>query len=92
MFFISKTFTSTRAWGGQVPIMRAARGIWDLFPTLGSLFQAEKYTWPGSSWRPSACEADVIATRPQVPLQSVQRGNVIKKQPDSCGRTLEGQT
>ena len=27
-----------------------------------------KYTWPGSNWRPSACEADVIATRPQVPL------------------------
>ncbi len=25
------------------------------------------YTWPGSNWRPSACEADVIATRPQVP-------------------------
>ena len=25
-----------------------------------------KYTWPGSNWRPSACEADVIATRPQV--------------------------
>ena len=25
-----------------------------------------KYTWPGSSWQPSACEADVIATRPQV--------------------------
>ena len=24
------------------------------------------YTWPGSSWRPSACWADVIATRPQV--------------------------
>ena len=24
------------------------------------------YTWPGSSWRPSACGADVIATRPQV--------------------------
>ena len=24
------------------------------------------YTWPGSTWRPSACEADVIATRPQV--------------------------
>ena len=24
------------------------------------------YTWPGSDWRPSACEADVIATRPQV--------------------------
>jgi hypothetical protein len=25
-----------------------------------------QYTWPGSNWRPSACEADVIATRPQV--------------------------
>ena len=25
-----------------------------------------RYTWPGSNWRPSACEADVIATRPQV--------------------------
>ena len=24
------------------------------------------YTWPGSNWRPSACGADVIATRPQV--------------------------
>ena len=30
----------------------------------------QKYTWPGSNWRPSACEADVIATRPQVPLYS----------------------
>ena len=28
---------------------------------------ASKYTWPGSNWRPSACKADVIATRPQVP-------------------------
>ena len=27
-----------------------------------------QYTWPGSNWRPSACEADVIATRPQVLL------------------------
>ena len=25
-----------------------------------------KYTQPGSKWRPSACGADVIATRPQV--------------------------
>ena len=29
--------------------------------------RVESYTWPGSNWRPSACEADVIATRPQVP-------------------------
>ena len=28
-----------------------------------------KYTWPESSWRPSACEADVIATIPQVLLK-----------------------
>ena len=27
-----------------------------------------EYTWPGSNWRPSACGADVIATRPQVLL------------------------
>ena len=28
----------------------------------------KKYTRPGSNWRPSACEADVIATRPLVPM------------------------
>ena len=32
---------------------------------------ASKYTWPGSNWRPSACEADVIATRPQVHVQGL---------------------
>ena len=33
------------------------------------------YTRPGSNWRPSACEADVIATRPLVPcmLKGEQR-------------------
>ena len=31
------------------------------------------YTWPGSNWRPSACEADVIATRPQVLLYMLGR-------------------
>ena len=35
---------------------------WQLFEE----WAAAKYTWPGSNWRPSACEADVIATRPQV--------------------------
>ena len=34
---------------------------------------AAKYTWPGSNWRPSACEADVIATRPQVPMRTHTR-------------------
>ena len=33
--------------------------------------QEKSYTWPGSIWRPSACEADVIATRPQVLLPLV---------------------
>ena len=30
----------------------------------------KKYTWPGSNWRPSACWADVIATRPQVQVNT----------------------
>ena len=34
--------------------------------------RACKYTWPGSNWRPSACEADVIATRPQVHVAEVR--------------------
>ena len=29
--------------------------------------QSNTYTLPGSNWRPSACWADVIATRPRVP-------------------------
>ena len=33
----------------------------------------QNYTWPGSSWRPSVCEADVIATRPQVLCESMQK-------------------
>ena len=40
------------------------------WPHLASHFLhcSGKYTWPGSNWRPSACETDVIATRPQVLL------------------------
>ena len=34
-------------------------------------FLQRAYTWPRSNWRPSACEADVIATRPQVPWSCV---------------------
>ena len=33
----------------------------------------QTYTWPGSNWRPSACEADVIATRPQVLVEKSRR-------------------
>ena len=37
-----------------------------IFLLLLHFKQKLSYTWPGSNWRPSACEADVIATRPQV--------------------------
>ena len=39
---------------------RAGQGGYWSDPCMGS------YTWPGSSWRLSACEIEVIATRPQV--------------------------
>ena len=29
-------------------------------------FTQRLYSWPGLNWRPSACEADIIATRPQL--------------------------
>ena len=34
-----------------------------------------KYTRPGSNWRPSACEADVIATRPLVQVIAIWRAH-----------------
>ena len=37
-----------------------------------------QYTWPGSSWRPSACEADVIATRPQVLMTIPSVSNICR--------------
>ena len=43
------------------------------YPSIAIETAATKYTWPGSSWRPSACEADVIATRPQVLLIHIRR-------------------
>ena len=36
---------------------------------------AVKYTRPGSNWRPSACEADVIATRPLVQVIAILRAD-----------------
>ena len=38
-----------------------------------------EYTWPGSNWRPSACWADVIATRPQVPEGLADLGHHRRK-------------
>ena len=38
-----------------------------------------QYTQPGSSWRPSTCQADVIATRPWVPCQSVSMAHVVSR-------------
>jgi hypothetical protein len=45
----------------------------------GSFIDGRKYTRPGSNWRPSACQADVIATRPLVPwlLRCQEQGNGI---------------
>ena len=44
------------------------------------LFASSQYTWPGSNWRPSACEADVIATRPQVRIHFyIQRAQSVLK-------------
>ena len=40
------------------------------------MIRCKSYAWQGSSWRPSACWADVIATRPQVPCET----NQIKKE------------
>ena len=39
------------------------------------------YTWPGSSWRPSACEADIIATRPQVLLVQCRPAELKRTRP-----------
>ena len=36
---------------------------------------AETYTWPGSNWRPSACEADDVATRPKVLMTKLTQSN-----------------
>ena len=38
-----------------------------------------KYTWPGSNWRPSACEADVIVTRPQVQVTEMRAAGISQR-------------
>ena len=43
---------------------------------LFHLTQSRQYTQPGSNWRPSACEADVIATRPWVLESTCQMRNI----------------
>ena len=39
------------------------------------------YTWPGSNWQPSACGADVIATRPQVQAWAAFRATPVLDMP-----------
>ena len=46
------------------------------------------YTWPGSNWRPSACEADVIATRPQVPDLKAEQLSIVRSM---CGERFVSQ-
>jgi hypothetical protein len=38
---------------------------------FGPCIFEKNYTRPGSNWRPSACAADVVATRPLVPVTIV---------------------
>ena len=35
-------------------------------PASSDSAKHQKYTWPGSNWRPSACEVDVIAAKPHM--------------------------
>ena len=47
-----------------------------------SVFLTQKLIqWPGSNWRPSTCEADIIATRPQVPCCLNTSASVIAAVP-----------
>ena len=48
-----------------------AKDVWERHVFNDRQLTLSLYTWPGSSWRPSACEADVIATRPQVLVMAV---------------------
>ena len=48
------------------------------------------YTWPGSNWRPSACWADVIATRPQV-LLNLAAPQSLEVLPTPAAKTQMGQ-
>ncbi len=41
-------------------------------PMLPVIFFCDFYIQPGSNWQPSACEADVIATRPWMLIQFCQ--------------------
>jgi hypothetical protein len=51
---------------------------WDLYSlTINSVVQKRNHPMPGSSWRPSACEADVIATRPIVLLYLFAAGMAL---------------
>ena len=54
-------------WGGDV-----AKNRKNATPSNGRGHGTKAYTWPGSNWRPSVSEADIIATRPQV-LDSISR-------------------
>ena len=54
----SECLVNSCAVQGNTPVHACAHGR--------SMATMMFYTWPGSNWRPSACWADVIATRPQV--------------------------
>ena len=86
-------------WSGLVFSSDFGRVVWDIHH-LPSFSFLREYTWPGSNWRSSACEAAVIATRPQVltwhfctcdVVQMVRPASAhIEGWPDRCRRRLTG--
>ena len=66
-------------WSYSASNLRSVVGCWRRQPANDHA-PPPCYTWPGSSWRPSACWADVIATRPQVLLLLWACAWVLSKQ------------
>jgi hypothetical protein len=52
---------------------------WQHVETMHTLRASTKYTQPGSNWLPSACLADVIATRSSVPLRDMFASAPVNK-------------
>ena len=65
-----------------------AKDVWKRHVFNGPQLTVSLYTWPGSSWRPSACGADVIATRPQVLVMAVPLCRLIAAQHWSGSRCV----
>ena len=56
-----------------VPNKGTATKVKGFSKVYGKGSSGDNYTQPGSNWRPSACQADVIAARPWVPAEAEAR-------------------